>query len=104
MDAVEHLVGRVVSPDNPDEDHGPPGEGDELPGPAGVPRPVAHHLPVPLVDADLDVVTVASVIAVPEQHPHGVQAVGLAKLHHDGPGAEPELHDPLVVHGPAEAT
>ena len=32
----------------------------------------------------LDIVAVAAVVTVPEQHAHGGQRVGLAELHHDG--------------------
>ena len=50
MDAVEDFVSRVVAPHDPDGDHGAPGEGDDLPGPAGLPGAVTDHLPVSLVD------------------------------------------------------
>ena len=88
VDTVEHFIGCVVGANNPDEDHWSPGEGDQLPGLAWVPGPVTHHLPLLLVDGDLDVVAVGPVIAVPEQQPHVVQTVWLAQLDNNGTTAQ----------------
>ena len=56
--------------------------------PAGLPSPVAHHLPVPVVERGLDVVGVVAVVAVPQQQTDGGQQVGLRELHHDGARAQ----------------
>merc|ERR1719206_1719074 len=82
---MEDFICCVVSSHNPNEDHRPPGEGNDLPAPSRLPCPVTHHLPVSLIDRHLYIVTVAPVITVPQQQPHAVQAVGMSQLHHDSP-------------------
>lgn len=61
-----NLIRSVVSSDDLDVNHGPPGKVDRLPGFAILPRPVANDLPVPLVDTDLNKVGIGPFIAVPE--------------------------------------
>ncbi len=84
MDAVEDLVGRVVDADDPDEDDGPGLVEDYvLPRATELVVPVDGHLPVAVVEARLDVVRVAAVVAVPEQEPHRRYPVRLGELDHD---------------------
>uniref|UniRef100_A0A6B0VAK3 Uncharacterized protein n=1 Tax=Ixodes ricinus TaxID=34613 RepID=A0A6B0VAK3_IXORI len=86
--AVEHLVGCVVGAHDADKHHGLAREAQQLPRPAELLSPVCHHGPILLVHRHLHVVAVLAGVTVPQQEPHGVDAVGLGQLHHDGPIAQ----------------
>ena len=72
VDAVEHLIGGVVSTHDANEDDRSSRKGDELPRTTGDLWAIENDLPVFLVEADLDVVRVRALVAVPQQKP-GIQ-------------------------------
>ena len=69
VNAVEDLIGGVVRADDADEDDGSTREGDVLPRTTGNLGSVENDLPVLLVQADLDVVRISALVAVPQQKP-----------------------------------
>ena len=65
MNTVEHLVGRVVGPDDADEDHGATRKCDVLPGFTGLFGTIPNRFPVGFVVTDLDVIGISTIVAIP---------------------------------------